>query len=150
MLEVIVFSLFVNMKIPKKYTFILYTNKYEFVDEFVNKLRNKGLNRIRTMEDIHIGDNIQERLSNLIQSTDYIVVIFSKDSLKDELLLHSVKNAFEENKVILPLISDLVEKREIPEEIAKLKFFLYSKEKKDVDTAVSEIMRAIYEQKRKA
>lgn len=145
----IILSLYVNMKRPRKSTFILYT-KDDFTDQFVIKMRNKGLSRIKTMDDIHIGDNIEEKLSDLMQNADFIIVILSKDSIKDKLLMNSIENAFKDKKIIMPLISDSIEKDEIPEEISKLKYFVYSKEDKDIDTAVSEIMHAIYEQRRKS
>lgn len=145
----IILSLYANMRRPKKSTFILYSYDDDFANKFVTKMNDRGLGRMKTMDDIHIGDNIEDKLSNLIQNADFIVIILSKNSIKDKLIMDSLENAFKEKKIIMPLISNSIEKNEIPEEICQLKFFTYSNEDEDINKASCEIMNAIYAQRRK-
>lgn len=133
---------------PRKSTFVLYSNKDDFAKDIIHQLHTEGIGHVKTMDDIHLGDNVEEKLLDLITDADYIIVIISKDGVTDKLLLNSIKNASEEKKVILPLISDAVEEDKIPEEIINLKSFTYIENHMDVDNAVYEIMTAIREQRR--
>ncbi|SFL81530.1 TIR domain-containing protein [Methanobrevibacter olleyae] len=85
-------------------------DKEDFVKEFVNLLKQKGLSVWYDDDIVKIGHNLRKRISKGIKSSNYAVVIFSEDFFKSKWTNYEYDNIFldfyDEEKV-LPILHDL-------------------------------------------
>ena len=118
-------------------------NKIEYVDEFVNELKNVGLSVFYDTDVISWGDNFRSVIENAIQDCEFAIIVFSKEFIGKEWTEIELKSFIERQneegqKIILPILYN-ISKDEFIEQYPSFKDVLFkhakSYTKKDLANA---------------
>ena len=113
-----------------------------FVEHLAGKLLSNGFTVWYDDWEIHVGDSIVQKINEGISSSDFLLVVLSKNSVKsrwvrEELSVATLKNIDSKVAFILPI---LLEQCEIPPLLSDKKYANFSE---DPNAAYKELVKAI-------
>lgn len=124
-------------------------DKEDFVKEFVNLLKEKGLSVWYDDDILKIGHNLRKRIDFGIKNSNFAVVIFSEDFLKSKWTNYEYDNIFldfYDKEKVLPILHDLTieELKEFDGSIPMIRAL--STKKYTLDEIVQEIIERLNEE----
>ncbi|MDM5249628.1 toll/interleukin-1 receptor domain-containing protein [Lysinibacillus sp. G4S2] len=125
----------------KPRVFISYAHKDK---EMINKIKGKLFRLdIKVIENIEIGEIIEERLIDIIEQCDYFVVFYSKDYAESAFCKIELEHIIQSGKRIIPLIytEDMKDEIEVNSYLNKLLYLRVSKD--NFDLMLLELLKVI-------
>jgi len=115
----------------------------EFVEDLARKLSSDGFSVWYDDWEIHVGDSIVQKINEGIKSSDFLLIVLSKNSVdstwvKEELNAAIVKSVESKGAFILPI---LLESCDIPPLLSDKKYANFSK---DPDIGYQDLIEAIH------
>jgi len=115
---------------------------YTFADKDFAKKLAKDLSMPRCqildpLELVLVGENIKEKVTNLIEDSDGVIVVISKNMLNSKWVNEELSQALQKNKTVLPI---KVDDSEVPDTIRNLK---YIETKNNYGEALAMLRRSI-------
>lgn len=108
------------LKKPSAKLFISYSKADDsFVRKLITDLRRYGYRPLLPEDEILIGDNLQQKLNEIIKESDFFITILSKESIENNWIKREWLFAKENNKMIIPVIIDEIT---IPNEFDSIKY----------------------------
>lgn len=87
--------------------FISYSNvDIEFVEKLIKEIELYRVNILFDKHELNVGDNIHQKLNELVENCDYFLVVISENSNSSQWLQKEIELAVNSNKKVLPVIVD--------------------------------------------
>jgi hypothetical protein len=130
------------------YIFIYYKNRrhkifisYNYNDSPIAQklsaiLRSNGFKVFNLEESVYAGENIKEKINNLIEASSIFLVIISSSSLTSNWINNELSQALKLKKPIIPL---RIDDSKIPDKIQMIKYIDF----KDNDDSVKFLIKSI-------
>ena len=122
---------FISSRINKPTVFISHSSKDKpFVHKLINALPNIKSKFWIDEKEIKVGDNIKNVIVDNIKSSDFVLLIVSKNSIKSDWVKFELSQFIADSKKIIPIILD--KKQDFPEpfnnELKTIKYLDFSKQ----------------------
>jgi len=93
------------LRAPK--LFISYSNvDIDFVEKLIKEIEQYRVNVLFDKHELNVGDNIHQKLNELVENCDYFLVVISENSNSSQWLQKEIELAVNNNKKVLPVIVD--------------------------------------------
>ena len=110
----------------KKTVFVSYTHQdMKFVNQLLDQLSDLNIRFLVDRVELNVGDDIQSRVSGMIESADSIIYVVSKSSSTSAWSQKELDRAISRKKKILPVVID---KDAMPEALSGLYYADFTQE----------------------
>lgn len=110
-----------------------------WVSAFVDSLREQGVSVWFDVQEISIGERIQEPIEKALRESNVMVVILSANSVESSWIFFELGAAVADNKRIIPVVIDDIAHERLPLPLTR---YQYLREKSPVE-AGKEVARAL-------
>ncbi|NDY72837.1 hypothetical protein DO021_15150 [Desulfobacter hydrogenophilus] len=118
--------------------FISYSNNdLDFVQKLLREIEQLPVYVLFDKHELNVGDPISQKISELVDESDYFLVVISKNSSESQWIEKELENAINKKKKILPVVID---ETPVPKIISDL---VYADFLESFDIGVSQITKAL-------
>lgn len=118
--------------------FISYSHKdLEFVEKLYKELSQTSFTVLMDKHEIHVGDNIKDKVEELMNNSDYLIYVSSNNSSSSDWASVEIEKAKKLNKKILPLVID---DSEVP---VFVKDIMYADFSKSFNNGMDELVKTL-------
>ncbi len=123
---------------PRHTVFISYAHEdAPFVRRLMNELQNLNIRRLEGRDALSVGDDLKDKISDLINESDYFIYVASEHSRGSTWVPKELDYAISRKKKILPAVLD---ENSIPDVISDLYYADFSH---DFDNALKQIQESL-------
>lgn len=113
----------------------------EFAHKLATALEQFPVNVLIDTHELRVGDNINEKINELVSNSTYFISILSKESIQSKWANKELEKAIEMKKKVLPVITDPIEPPEI------LKGIVYANFTSSFEEGIEQLRLALKDKK---